>query len=159
VTWTQVAQYIVLLVAFLVPVAWLSLKQHATVLPQATYGYQLQKVIASERRLQADPAEREVIAIFQARAASDAARLADIPAALDAQRRAASRRVADLKAANAPQGDIQAAERVLARVPRDADEAREAWTRERDDDLERARPLGGMPSHAQQFAGDPHGDA
>ncbi|MDP9108274.1 MAG: VC_2705 family sodium/solute symporter, partial [Pseudomonadota bacterium] len=48
VTWTQVAQYIVLVVAFLVPVAWLSVKQHATALPQATYGYQLQKVIASE---------------------------------------------------------------------------------------------------------------
>jgi cation/acetate symporter len=159
VTWTQVAQYIVLLVAFVVPVAWLSIKQHATVLPQATYGYQLQKVMASEKRLQADPAEREVIAIFQARAAEDEARLADIPAALAAERRSAAGRVADLKVANAPQGDIQAAERQLARVPRDADAARETWTRQRDDDLERARPLAGMPPHAQQFAGDPHGDA
>ncbi|MFL6698520.1 MAG: sodium:solute symporter family protein [Vitreoscilla sp.] len=159
VTWTQVAQYIVLLVAFVVPVAWLSIKQHATVLPQATYGYQLQKVIGSEKRLQADPAERQVIAIFQARAAQYDARLADIPSALAAERSAAAGRVAELKAANAPQGDIQAAERLLARVPRDADAAREEWTRERDADLERARPLAGMPPHAQQFAGDPHGDA
>ena len=159
VTWTQVAQYIVLLVAFVVPVAWLSIKQHATVLPQATYGYQLQKVIASEKRLQADPAERQVIAIFQARAAEYEARLADIPAALAVERGAATRRIAELKAANAPQGDIQAAERVLARVPHDADAARDEWTRERDADLERARPLAGMPPHAQQFAGDPHGDA
>ena len=159
VTWTQVAQYIVLLVAFLVPVAWLSIKQHATALPQATYGYQLRKVIASEKALQADPAEQQVIAIFKARAAELDARLADIPAALAAERRAAARRVADLKAVNAPQGDIQAAERVLARVPRDADAARAEWTRARDADLERAQPLGGMPPHAQQFAGDPHGDA
>jgi cation/acetate symporter len=159
VTWTQVAQYIVLLVAFLVPVAWLSLKQHASVLPQATYGYQLQQVIASERRLQADPAEQRVIAIFRARAAAYDAQLADIPAALAAERGAAAHRIAELKAVNAPQGDIQAAERVLARVPRDADAARDAWTRERDADLERARPLAGMPPHAQQFAGDPHGDA
>jgi cation/acetate symporter len=158
VTWTQVAQYIVLLVAFVVPVAWLSIKQHATVLPQATYGYQLQKVMASEKRLQADPAERQVIAIFQARAAEYQARLADIPAALAVERGAATRRIAELKAANAPQGDIQAAERVLARVPHDADAARDEWTRERDADLERARPLAGMPPHAQQFAGDPHGD-
>ena len=159
VTWTQVAQYIVLLVAFVVPVAWLSLKQHSTVVPQATYGYQLQKVIATEKRLQADPAERQVIAIFKARAAGYDARLVHIPAALAAERGAASRRIAELKAANAPQGDIQAAERVLARVPRDADAARDAWTRERDADLDRARPLAGMPPHAQQFAGDPHGDA
>jgi cation/acetate symporter len=159
VTWTQVAQYIVLLVAFLVPVAWLSLKQHASVVPQATYGYQLKKVIASEKALQADPAERQVIAIFRARAAELDARLADIPAALAAQRSAAAGRIARLKADNAPQGDIQAAERVLARVPRDADAARDEWTRARDADLERARPLAGMPPHAQQFAGDPHGDA
>ena len=159
VTWTQVAQYIVLLVAYVVPVAWLSIKQHATPLPQATYGYQLQKVIATEKRLQADPAEQQVITIFKARAAEDDARLAHIPTALAAERGAASRRIAELKAANAPQGDIQAAERVLARVPRDADAAREAWTRERDADLDRARPLAGMPPHAQQFAGDPHGDA
>jgi cation/acetate symporter len=159
VTWTQVAQYIVLLVAFLVPVAWLSLKQHASVVPQATYGYQLKKVIASEKALQADPAERQVIAIFKARAAELDARLADIPAALAAQRSAAASRIAQLKADNAPQGDIQAAERVLARVPRDAGAARDEWTRARDADLERARPLAGMPPHAQQFAGDPHGDA
>ena len=158
VTWTQVAQYIVLLVAYLVPVAWLSLKQHATIAPQATYGYQLQKVIASEKRLQADPAERRVIAIFQARADAVDARLADIPAALAAERSVAARRISELKAANAPQGDIQAAERELARVPRDADAARDEWTRERDADRERAQPLAGMPPHAQQFAGDPHGD-
>ncbi len=157
VTWTQVAQYIVLLVAYVVPVAWLSLQQHATLLPQATYGYQLQNVIASEKAIQADPAERRVIEIFQARAAGYDARLADIPAALAAERGAAARHITELKAANAPQGDIQAAERVLARVPRDADEARDAWTQARDADLERARPLAGMPPHAQQFAGDPHG--
>jgi cation/acetate symporter len=159
VTWTQVAQYIVLLVAYLVPVAWLSLQQHATLLPQATYGYQLQKVIASEKAIQLDPAERRVIEIFRARAAQDDARLADIPAALAAERGAAAGRIAALKAANAPQGDIQAAERVLAGLPRDAEAAREAWTQSRDANLERARPLAGMPPHAQQFAGDPHGDA
>jgi cation/acetate symporter len=159
VTWTQVAQYIVLLVAFLVPVAWLSLKQHASGLPQATYGFQLQKLIASEKVVQADPAEQQVITIFKARAAELDARLADIPAALAIERSVAARRVALLKADNAPQGDIQAAERELARVPRDADAARDEWTRARDANLERARPLAGMPPHAQQFAGDPHGDA
>jgi cation/acetate symporter len=159
VTWTQVAQYIVLLVAFLVPLGWLSLKQHATPLPQATYGYQLQKVIAAEKRIQADPAEQQVIALFKAHAAELDARLADIPAALAVERGAAARQVAFLKAANAPQGDIQAAERELARVPRDTDAARDEWTRERDANLERARPLAGMPPHAQEFAGDPHGDA
>jgi len=134
-------------------------RQHASALPQATYGHQLQQVIAAEKKLQVDPAELQVIAVFRARAAAFDARLADIPAALAAERRLAASQVAELKARNAPQGDIQAAERELARVPRDADAARLAWTRARDANLERARPLAGMPPHAQQFAGDPHGDA
>ncbi|HEX7686526.1 MAG TPA: VC_2705 family sodium/solute symporter, partial [Burkholderiaceae bacterium] len=91
VTWTQVAQCIVLLVAFLVPVAWLSLGQGAGVVPQASYGYQLQQVIAAEKRLQADPAERQVMAVYRARAAVYDAKLADIPAALAADRRAAAK--------------------------------------------------------------------
>jgi cation/acetate symporter len=159
VTWTQVAQCIVLLVAFVVPVAWLSVKQHGSPVPQATYGYQLQQVIAAEKRLQADRGEQEVIAVFKARAAEYDARLADIPSALAKERAGAAGRIAALKSANAPQGDIQAAERELAAVPHDADEARAEWTRARDDNLERARPLAGMPPHAQEFAGDPRGDA
>jgi cation/acetate symporter len=158
VTWTQVAQCIVLLVAFIVPVAWLSVKQHGSPVPQATYGYQLQQVIAAEKRLQADHGEQEVIAVFKARAAEYDARLADIPSALAKERAGAAGRIAALKSANAPQGDIQAAERDLAAVPHDAEEARAEWTRARDDSLERARPLAGMPPHAQEFAGDPRGD-
>jgi cation/acetate symporter len=159
VTWTQVAQCIVLLLAFLVPVTWLSLKQQAGPVPQLTYGRQLQKVVAAERRLRADPAEQRVIAVYRARAEEDEARLDDIPSALANLRAVAAGRIAELKARNAPQGDIQAAERELAAVPRDADEARALWTRERGDNLARARPLAGMPSHVQQFAGDPRGDA
>ncbi len=38
VTWTQVAQYIVLIVAYLVPVIWMSNKQGFGVIPQLVYG-------------------------------------------------------------------------------------------------------------------------
>ena len=44
VTWTQVAQYIILIIAYLVPVIWLSVKQTSVPVPQAVYGYQLEKV-------------------------------------------------------------------------------------------------------------------
>jgi cation/acetate symporter len=159
VTWTQVAQCIVLLTAFLVPTAWLSIKQGGSALPQAGYGARLQEVIAAEKRLQSDPAEREVVAVYRARAEVLDAKLADVRDALAAERAAAESRVAALEAANAPQGDIQAAERAVAELPRDADAARAAWTRARDANLERARPLAGMPPHARAFAGDPHGDA
>ena len=60
VTWTQVAQYIILIAAYLVPVVWLSVKQTGVPVPQAVYGYQLQKLSERERELIKDPAELAV---------------------------------------------------------------------------------------------------
>src|SRR3989441_11344967 len=42
VTWTQVAQYVILIIAYLTPVVWLSIKQTSVPIPQAVYGYQLE---------------------------------------------------------------------------------------------------------------------
>src|SRR5512147_562679 len=44
VTWTQVAQYIILIVAYMIPVVWLSIKQTGVPVPQLVYGTVLQKV-------------------------------------------------------------------------------------------------------------------
>ncbi|MDN3546183.1 MAG: sodium:solute symporter family protein [Roseateles asaccharophilus] len=159
VTWTQVAQYIILIIAYMIPVVWLSVKQTGVPVPQAIYGYQLQKVTEAEKKLKADPKEQEVIAIFKARAAEFEAKLKDVPAALAADRAAATQKVADLKAANAPADQIAAAEKALAAVPKDEDEAKKVWAAAQKSNADRARPLAGMPSHAQQFAGDPNGDA
>jgi cation/acetate symporter len=38
VTWTQVAQYIILIIAYMIPVVWLSVKQTNNPIPQAIYG-------------------------------------------------------------------------------------------------------------------------
>ena len=43
-------------------------------------------------------------------------------------------------------------------MPRSEAAAREAWSRSRAIDELRSRPLGGMPPHAQQHAGDPDGN-
>ena len=75
VTWTQVAQYIILIIAYMLPVVWLSVKQTGVPIPQAVYGYQLQKVTAAENRLKADPKEQEVIAIFKKQSDDLAAKL------------------------------------------------------------------------------------
>jgi cation/acetate symporter len=44
VTWTQVAQYIVLIVAYLIPVAWMSAKKFGIPIPQFTYGQAIQQI-------------------------------------------------------------------------------------------------------------------
>ncbi|MFO6419678.1 sodium:solute symporter family protein [Hylemonella sp. W303a] len=157
VTWTQVAQYIILIIAYLVPVIWLSVKQTGVPIPQVVYGYQLQKVTEAETKLINDPKEQEVIAIFKANADALDAKLKDVPAALAADRAAAEKKVADLKAANAPAAEIAAAEKALAAVPPTEAEAIKAWTAARNANLARAKPLAGMPRHAQIYSGNPDG--
>ncbi len=158
VTWTQVAQYIVLIVAYMIPVVWLSVKQTSVPVPQAVYGYQLEKVTAKEKVLTADPKEIEVRNAFKARADALTEKLKDPAAALAADKAAAEKKLADLKAANAPSAEIAAAEKALGALPKDAEAATRAWTAQRASATAKTAPLNGMPPHAQAFAGNPDGD-
>ena len=159
VTWTQVAQYIILIVAYMIPVVWLSVKQTSIPVPQAIYGYQLEKVTAKEKLLTNDPKELEVRAIFKQRSADLAEKLKDPAAALAADKAAATTKVADLKAANAPAAELAAAEKALTSLPLDAAAAKAAWSKAKAAADIKATPLNGMAPHAQQFKGDPNGDA
>jgi cation/acetate symporter len=159
VTWTQVAQYAVLIIAYLVPVVWLSLKQTGVPVPQLAYGYQLERVGALERRLIADPREQEVRAVYRRQADEYAAKLADVAGALAADRAAAQQKADSLRELGAPLAEVQAADKALAALPRSPESARQVWSAARDSAAARAGPLGGMPRHAQEFAGDPAGDA
>ena len=157
VTWTQVAQYIILIIAYMIPVVWLSVKQTGIPVPQAIYGAQLQKVTALEQKLLDDPREREVMALYQAQADDYATRLQDVPTALRNARAAAEAALATLKAENAPVAQIQAAERALSRLPGNEAAAAAAWSAAQAAAEARAKPLAGMPRHAEPFAGNPEG--
>ena len=160
VTWTQVAQYVVLIVAYLVPLAILSVKQTGDWLPMAGYGELLARIAVHEQALTDDPRERDVIAAQQARAAQADRRLRDVPAAMQAEADALAARVASLRAQNAPLVLIHRAERDLAALPRSADEAARRYRQQRAEALDRARPLGGLPPQTlPHAAGDPEGDA
>ncbi|HEX5805003.1 MAG TPA: VC_2705 family sodium/solute symporter [Macromonas sp.] len=159
VTWTQVAQYIVLIVAFLLPVGWLSVKQTGWPLPQLVYGQQLEKITERERELERDPAEAQVRAISQHQAAVLREKLADPLKALAQDRRQAMARLDQLRAKNALPSDIARAERTMAALPQSEAEAVQLWRRQLDVVEAKAQPLNGMQPHAQQFEGDPDGTA
>jgi cation/acetate symporter len=159
VTWTQVAQYIILIIAYLVPVMWLSVKQTGIPVPQLVYGYQLEKVSQREAQLMDDPKEQEVTLAFKALSDEYTRKLQHVPQALVAEREAAAKRAARLRADNAPLAQIQAAEKAVANLPKNEAAAREAWTRAATVNEARAKPRGGLPPHSQQFSGDPKGSA
>jgi cation/acetate symporter len=159
ITWTQVAQYWILLLAFLLPVSWLAYKQLGNPVAPLAYGTQLEKISQLERSLQDDPAERQVAAIFRQRARDYEERLADVAGALARERAAARERIRSLKAQGADSALVVQASRELAALPRDPAAAGEQWRQAMQDSLERAKPLGGLPLHGQPFAGDPQGTA
>ena len=51
VTWTQVAQYIILIIAYLTPVVWLSTKRYGIPIPELTYGNALAQIAQLEATL------------------------------------------------------------------------------------------------------------
>jgi len=55
VTWTQVAQYIILIIAYMIPVVWLSVNITGNPIPQIVYGSTLNEVTKIEKELN-DPA-------------------------------------------------------------------------------------------------------
>ncbi|WP_100171459.1 VC_2705 family sodium/solute symporter [Limnohabitans sp. 15K] len=157
ITWTQVAQYIMLLLAFMIPVSWLAYKQMGTPLAPLAYGQQLAKIAAIEQKLVNDPAEMEVRQVFARRAQTFEDRLKNVDGAMVALRQELEEKIRLLKAQSADYSAIAQARRELLAVPHDAATARDQWTRAMQDNRERAKPLGGMPPHAQAFAGNPEG--
>ncbi|WP_090047907.1 VC_2705 family sodium/solute symporter [Limnohabitans sp. 2KL-27] len=157
ITWTQVAQYIMLLLAFMIPVSWLAYKQLGSPLAPLVYGQQLAQIEAIEKKLINDPGEIEVREEFARRAQVYEARLQHVESALLALRQELEDKIRVLKDQSADYTAITHARRELLAVPRDAASAREQWTRAMHENRERAKPLGGMPAHTQAFAGNPQG--
>lgn len=151
VTWTQVAQYVILIIAYLVPVVILSYKLTGIPIPQAVYGTVLQQISAREDELFEAPSERAVRDLYTARAQDYADKIAALPSSLEDERRRMIEELNRMRLGDAPARDIALAERALRDLPRTPSEAREAWQRARAEALERARP---PPRHAEAHPGD-----
>jgi cation/acetate symporter len=149
VTWTQVAQYIVLIVAYMIPVVWLSVKHTGFPIPHAVYGKVLEKVGEREKQLTDDPKEKEVRAIFKQRADDANAKLKGLPKSYEDEKSALIKKVDDLKAQNAPADQVAAAELAVDKFPKSVDEAKGAWTREAGLAARAGPPL----HHAEAFPG------
>jgi cation/acetate symporter len=149
VTWTQVAQYIILIIAYMTPVVWLGIKHTGIPVPQIAYGVTLQKVGELEKKINADPKELEVRQIYKDRAASANANLKDTAKAFGEGKAKLEQNVASLKAANAPADQLAAAEKALASYPKDEEAAKAQWNKDKGLTA-RANPV---RPHADPFPG------
>ena len=153
VTWTQVGQYIILVIAYLVPVIWLSVKHTNMPLPQLSGGAVLQQVTEKEVYLRNDPSEIEVRRIWQERADQKSRRLEALPDSWTLEKDKLRSRLAQLNAGDAPMVEIRSAERELAAYPPTIEDARVTWSQAKATFEARAAP---PTPHAEPFpAEDP----
>ena len=163
VTWTQVAQYIILIVAYLIPVVWLAAKNTGVPVPQiVAYTHALPVVTALEKEFndKATPkgaAEESVRAIYRERAAAADAQLKGLEAGgaafLAAEKQKLEAKVAELKTAAAPDVKaVEAAEKAVKDFPADPAKAKAAWTAAKNGANAKAAPVS---AHAEPFSGSP----
>ncbi len=160
VTWTQVAQYLVLILAYLVPLTWLSVQQTGSLMPAFSHGTQLMQIAQRESELSRDPAELDVARRLRDLAAQTEVKLRNVRGSMSADAQAQLELIERLRAQQAPLVQVQRAERDYLQRPRTEAQARLRYQQELDRARTHALPLAGMPAQALPFAGgDPDGDA
>ncbi|MFD2367002.1 sodium:solute symporter family protein [Pseudoduganella sp. GCM10020061] len=150
ITWTQVAQYIIIVIAFLAPTMWLSSKLAGNPVPQLAYGSVMPQLTEREAQLRTDPKEEQVRALYRERAGAYRAQVAALPGSWEEGRRRVQRHLDELKLRDASLAEIRAAQRQLMNYPRSADEARRAWSAQAESNFARSLP---PKPHAQPFPG------
>jgi cation/acetate symporter len=106
VTWTQVAQYIILITSYLVPVVYLSFKLFTVPVPQVMYGQVMQQNSSLAIAISADPAEKATRELWKKDADETAAKLkaADLSNAEKEKLSAAKKKFDGLATAPAKEG-------------------------------------------------------
>ena len=143
VTWTQVAQYIILIIAYMIPVVWLSVSHTGNPVPQVAYGQVLQQVTQLENEFNnpettKGAAEASARAAFKAQQESFEARIAALDEAV-----AAGTGAAFLEAQRAEAGNP-------ADFPATTDDLKASWKKSADGAKGKTGPVS---AHATAFAG------
>ena len=160
VTWTQVAQYIILIVAYMIPVVWMSVKHTDVPVPQLVYGTVLEKVTAREKVLNDKTTpegarEDSVRQIFRDRLKIAEDRLKALEtggaAFLADEKTRLELKVTELKAARPPDAAaVAAAEKAVKDFPATVAAATAAWKKDISSAKARSAPI---RAHAEAFPG------
>lgn len=151
VTWTQVAQYLILIVAYITPVAILSYNVTGNPVPQLVYGQVLQQVTQLENRLFETPTEIQVRQLYRERADLYAQKIMQLPYSLSFEREQLSVQINQLKASDAQMKDIVVLERQRRDLPHDPDQARARWENAMFSAVDRSKP---PIHHGEAFPGE-----
>jgi cation/acetate symporter len=148
VTWTQVAQYIILILAYLVPPTVMSYKVTGVPVSEIMYGQVLQKIDAEEKKINANPKEIEVLGLWKKQADDLDADIKGLPGSLAAKKTALQEKLAALPA-TATVAEKDAIDKAIKALPATPEVAKEKWGDAKKAALGKSKP---MKPYLQPFA-------
>ena len=139
VTWTQVAQYIILVIALILPLGMISYQKHNSLIPQATYGQVLQEIEYHERDFEVTAEEVKVRDYYQKRVEYLEKRIAQLPQSYFDGKKQAEKDLRDARMSQASLKDVKALEKKLQMYPASPGDAYEVWQKEKLEAYQRSR--------------------
>lgn len=139
VTWTQVGQYIILVIAYLLPVLWLSMNQTDKIIPQVGAGQVLANVAEREAQIANDPAEAALRQYWKSQSDLKQIHIDALPLSWQTEKEALRTKLLRAREADASMLEVRQLERQLAKYPASEDAALEQWAAERDEYRVRAQ--------------------
>lgn len=151
VTWTQVGQYIILVIAYLLPVIWLSISQTGKPVPQVAAGEVLAAIHVREQAIADDPAEKVVRDYWRAQGQLMQLRVDGLPLSWLTEKQALTHRLLQARTNDTPMLAVRQLERQLTQYPKSEAQARVDWIQLRDEYKQRAEPV---RPHTKPFGAD-----
>lgn len=127
VTWTQVAQYIIFMIALLLPLSMISYKKHNSIFPQASYGKVLEEIEFHEKDFEVTAEEVKVRDFYHKRVISLEKKIQNLPQSFYDGKKQAEKTLQDARTQQLPLKELKALERRLVEYPKDPAHAYEVW--------------------------------
>ena len=127
VTWTQVAQYIIFMIALLLPLSMISYKKHNSIFPQASYGKVLEEIEFHEKDFEVTAEENKVRDYYSKQAILLDKKIKALPDSFFEGKKEAEKNLQEARTSQIPLKELKTIEKRFNEFPKDPASAYELW--------------------------------
>ncbi|MEY3875228.1 MAG: hypothetical protein RIR50_399 [Pseudomonadota bacterium] len=127
VTWTQVAQYIIFMIALLLPLSMISYKKHNSIFPQASYGKVLEEIEFHEKDFEVTAEENKVRDYYSKQAILLDKKIKALPDFYFEGKKEAEKNLQEARTSQIPLKELKTIEKRFNEFPKDPASAYELW--------------------------------
>jgi cation/acetate symporter len=127
VTWTQVAQYIIFMIALLLPLSMISYKKHNSIFPQVMYGQVLQEIEFHEKDFEVTAEENKVRNYYLKQTVLLEKKINALPDSYFEGKKEAEKKLQEARSSQIPLKELKAIEKRFNDFPKNPASAYELW--------------------------------